>query len=62
MCVGRHVANNSIFISVATMLWALTIEPQRNANGHPIIPSADQIVNTGLIVYVSYVLPELMVL
>lgn len=27
ICVGRHVANNSLFIDMAMMLWALKIEP-----------------------------------
>ncbi|KAF9058825.1 cytochrome P450 [Rhodocollybia butyracea] len=27
VCVGRHVADNSLFISIATILWALNIVP-----------------------------------
>ncbi|KAF5355241.1 hypothetical protein D9758_006004 [Tetrapyrgos nigripes] len=28
ICVGRHVADNSLFINIATMLWAMNIEKQ----------------------------------
>ncbi|THU89041.1 cytochrome P450 [Dendrothele bispora CBS 962.96] len=32
-CVGRHVANNSLFITIATILWAMTISPIKETNG-----------------------------
>ncbi|KAJ3762519.1 cytochrome P450 [Lentinula raphanica] len=30
-CVGRHVANHGLFINIATILWALSIEAQEDA-------------------------------
>ncbi|THU84482.1 cytochrome P450, partial [Dendrothele bispora CBS 962.96] len=33
ICVGRHVANNSLFIEIAMMLWAMNIERARDENG-----------------------------
>ncbi|KAI0046797.1 cytochrome P450 [Auriscalpium vulgare] len=27
VCLGRHVANDSLFIDIATILWATTVEP-----------------------------------
>jgi hypothetical protein len=36
--LARHIANNSLFIDMATILWALTIEPARNDDGEYIMP------------------------
>ncbi|KAH6904896.1 cytochrome P450 [Coprinopsis sp. MPI-PUGE-AT-0042] len=33
ICVGRYVANNTLFIDIAHILWACTIEPARNHDG-----------------------------
>ncbi|KAJ7484014.1 cytochrome P450 [Mycena galericulata] len=49
ICVGRHVANNSLFIDCANILWALSIESITDANGVPILPSADDSIDTGLV-------------
>ncbi|KAJ7302126.1 cytochrome P450 [Mycena albidolilacea] len=49
-CVGRHVANDSLFIDCANILWALSIEPFYDHNGVPIIPSLDESINTGIVV------------
>jgi len=38
ICPGRYIANNSLFIDIATILWALTIEPARDDKGEHIIP------------------------
>ena len=35
VCVGKHVANNSLFIDFA-MLWACNIEPGKDENGNVI--------------------------
>ncbi|KAJ7229311.1 cytochrome P450 [Mycena haematopus] len=49
-CVGRHVANDSLFIDCANILWALSIEPFHDHNGVPIIPSLDESINAGIVV------------
>ncbi|THU83907.1 cytochrome P450, partial [Dendrothele bispora CBS 962.96] len=41
VCVGRHVANNTLFISMATILWTMFLEPQKDAKGNPIKPEVD---------------------
>ncbi|KAJ7737690.1 cytochrome P450 [Mycena metata] len=50
ICVGRHVANDSLFINCANILWALSIEPFYDHNGTPLIPSLDESINTGIVV------------
>ncbi|KAJ6585681.1 cytochrome P450 [Mycena capillaripes] len=50
ICVGRHVANDSLFIDCANILWALSIEPFRDDNGVPLIPGLDESIDTGLFV------------
>ncbi|THU79343.1 cytochrome P450 [Dendrothele bispora CBS 962.96] len=40
-CVGRHVANNTLFVDIATILWAMKIEPAKDAYGKSIVPSID---------------------
>ncbi|VDB83458.1 unnamed protein product [Peniophora sp. CBMAI 1063] len=45
ICVGKHVANNSLFIDIAISLWAFTFV---NVKGQS--PSADGCVNEGLVV------------
>ncbi|KAK7444772.1 hypothetical protein VKT23_015089 [Stygiomarasmius scandens] len=40
-CVGRHVANNSLFIQIATILWTMSLEPGKDSNGNIVKPSAN---------------------
>ncbi|THV05812.1 cytochrome P450 [Dendrothele bispora CBS 962.96] len=41
ICVGRHFANNGLFIQIAMILWALRLEPAKDNNGNLIKPSVD---------------------
>ena len=50
VCVGRHVANNSIFINIAITLWALNIERKKDAMGKPLPLNVDGFVENGLAV------------
>jgi len=50
ICPGRHIANNSLFIYIATILWALTIEPARNDDGEYIMPDTEGYINEGVVV------------
>jgi hypothetical protein len=36
--IYRHIANNSLFIDIATILWTLTIEPACDDKGDHIMP------------------------
>ena len=38
ICVGMHLALNSLFINFARMLWAFDILPALDENGQAIIP------------------------
>lgn len=42
ICVGRHVANNNLFIQFASMAWACNIQAKKDAQGKPIMPDADK--------------------
>ncbi|KAK0226846.1 cytochrome P450 [Armillaria nabsnona] len=48
ICVGRHVANNSLFIDIAMMLWAMNIERATDENGVPLPLDVDGCVEDGL--------------
>ncbi|KAJ3530202.1 hypothetical protein NM688_g7744 [Phlebia brevispora] len=50
ICVGRHIAQNAMFIDLAILLWALTIEPLRDAEGKPSLPPLNAISFEGLLV------------
>lgn len=45
ICLGRHIANNSMFINIAMILFCLDIEPLRDAP-----PDTEGSHNTGLVV------------
>jgi len=34
LCIGRYVANDSLFINVAILLWACRIERRKDESGH----------------------------
>ncbi len=52
-CVGQHVANDSLFINMAVLLWATKIERKRDASGQLIPLDVDGFVDHGLIVSVE---------
>ncbi|THU93095.1 cytochrome P450 [Dendrothele bispora CBS 962.96] len=48
-CVGRHVANNALFVDVVTILWAMKMKPVKDEHGKPIVPSIDEERSGGII-------------
>ncbi|KAJ4479616.1 cytochrome P450 [Lentinula edodes] len=42
ICVARHVANNSLFIHIAFLLWALNISAEIDADGNRNLPDSLQ--------------------
>ncbi|KAH9965224.1 cytochrome P450 [Russula dissimulans] len=50
VCVAKHVANNSLFIDLAMMLWACKIEPGKDENGKVIPIDVDGCIEDGLVV------------
>jgi hypothetical protein len=54
VCVGKHVANNSLFIDFAMMLWACKIEPGKDERGNVIPIDVDGCIEDGLVVWVLF--------
>ncbi|KIJ64875.1 hypothetical protein HYDPIDRAFT_89456 [Hydnomerulius pinastri MD-312] len=48
ICVGRHVANSTMFIDLATILWACRIRPSLDESGNAYLPNNEANTNTGL--------------
>jgi cytochrome P450 len=48
-CVGKHVANDSLFINIATMLWAVRLERARDENGKEMPLDTETYVDTGMV-------------
>jgi cytochrome P450 len=48
-CVGRHVANNSLFITIATVLWAANLERIRDENGEEVPLDTEAFIDIGMI-------------
>ena len=48
-CVVKHAADESLFISMATVLWALKLECPRNDNGKEVPLDSKTLVGSGLV-------------
>ena len=46
------MANNSVFINIATILWAVNIAALKDEAGKPIVPDTLETVNTGVVALV----------
>jgi cytochrome P450 len=57
LCVGRHMANNSLFIDIAIMLWATNIERKKDASGEALPLNVDGFVDHGIVVSVEHHVP-----
>ncbi len=49
-CVGKHVANDTLFITIATVLWAANLERVRDLNGKEVHLDTETVVDTGMTV------------
>ena len=49
ICIGIHVANQALFIDIASMLWGLNIEKAVDASGSVIVPSRTAVVDEGVV-------------
>ncbi|KAI9444593.1 cytochrome P450 [Lactarius indigo] len=47
-CVGKHMANDSLFIYIATTLWAVTLERVRDEDGNEVPLDVDAFVDIGM--------------
>ncbi|KAA1470684.1 cytochrome P450 [Dentipellis sp. KUC8613] len=52
ICLGRHFANDSLFIGIAMILWALNIEPAVDEKGNELPLDLDGYINDGVVMYV----------
>jgi hypothetical protein len=50
ICPGLHIANQALFINIASLLWATSIEPAYDKAGVEIIPSAQGCLDEGVVV------------
>ncbi|KAJ7810241.1 cytochrome P450, partial [Mycena olivaceomarginata] len=50
ICVGLSVANQSLFIDMAYLVWALNIRKAKDSDGNPITPSRTDEIEDGLVV------------
>ena len=48
-CVGKHLANESLFIYIATTLWAATLERVRGKDGKEVPLDVNAFVDTGMV-------------
>ena len=48
-CVGMHLANNSLFINIAIMLWATKIERRKDGSGRLLPLDVDGFVDHGVV-------------
>jgi hypothetical protein len=55
ICVGRHMADNALFINMATLLWAMRIERKKDASGQFLPLDVDGWVDGGFIVLVGFI-------
>ena len=49
-----HYANQTLFITIATMLWAADIRAELGKDGTPIKPAAFERVDKGVVVLVTF--------
>ena len=49
LCPGRHMADNSLFIDIAMMLWATRIERKTDLSGRPLPLDVDGFVDHGVV-------------
>ncbi|KAN0124436.1 cytochrome P450 monooxygenase [Russula decolorans] len=50
ICVGRHMADNSLFINIAILLWAMNFERKKDASGHLAPLDVNGWVDVGLVI------------
>jgi len=54
------MANNSVFINIATILWAANVAAIKDEAGKPVVPDTMGTVNAGLVVlvFIHYPVPS----
>ena len=49
LCQGMHIAERSLFLAMARLLWAFDFSPALDAHGHEIIPDAENLTEGMLV-------------
>ena len=52
-CVGKHAANDTLFMSMATVLWAMRLECPRDESGKEVRLDTETPVDIGTVLYVT---------
>ena len=47
------MANNAVFLNIATILWAVNIAPVKDETGKPIVPNTLEAVQAGIVMSAS---------
>jgi cytochrome P450 len=55
ICLGQHMANNTLFINIAVLLWATRMERKKDASGRFLPLDIDGWVDLGLAVLVDFI-------
>lgn len=55
ICVGRHIANDTLFAVIAMLLWAIDIEPATDEKGASLPLDVDGCIEDGVVVCVVLV-------
>ncbi|KAF5372156.1 hypothetical protein D9758_005102 [Tetrapyrgos nigripes] len=50
ICVGRHVANNTLFMAAATILWTMRLEGVKDSDGNVVVPDVNSEEENGVLV------------
>ena len=50
-CVGKHAANDALFMSMATVLWAMRLERPRDESGKEAPLDTETLVDSGMVMY-----------
>jgi cytochrome P450 len=52
-CVGKHAANDTLFMNMATVLWAMKLERPRDESGKEVPLDTETPVDIGTVLYVT---------
>jgi hypothetical protein len=55
ICVGRQMADNSLFINIAILLWAMKFERKKDASGRFLPLDVNGWVDVGLVVLAGFI-------
>jgi cytochrome P450 len=56
-CAGKYLANEALFIYIATALWAASFERARDQDGREVPIDTETVVDTGMVLYAYHLSP-----